>query len=280
VSLLVARATMSPPAMDLHLRLAVEQALDGHTGGLRRILSVERVPSPYRASCALEQLRVRFEGRDPLDIIFKDLGPEALSEEARQIKPQFLHDPRREIEVYRDLLSIAPLGTPLCYGSVVDDRAGRYWLFLERVAGRELYQIGDLDTWRDVAHWLALFHTTFTGLAPVAGASDVRQLLRHDEAYYRLWCERALVFLRQGGGDRTDAGRHVIEWLSAAYDSVIECLLALPSTLIHDFLEALDCCRVQVALQWLGWASNWTPPLEHRHDWLGDILQVSARLRL
>jgi aminoglycoside phosphotransferase (APT) family kinase protein len=48
---------------------------------------------------------------------------------------------------------------------------------------------------------------------------------------------------------------------------------------VQEFLDALDCCRLQAALQWLGWASNWTPPPEHRHDWLGDVLQVISRLR-
>ena len=27
-----------------------------------------------------------------------------------------------------------------------------------------------------------------------------------------------------------------------------------------------------VALQWLGWSDDWTPPPEHRHDWLSEAL--------
>ena len=47
-----------------------------------------------------------------------------------------------------------------------------------------------------------------------------------------------------------------------------------------EFEQALDCCRLHLALQWLGWAADWTPPEEHRQDWLGEALRVAARLGL
>lgn len=30
-------------------------------------------------------------------------------------------------------------------------------------------------------------------------------------------------------------------------------------------------CRLHLAVQWLGWSSEWTPPLEHQHDWQGEV---------
>src|SRR5262249_49514141 len=42
--------------------------------------------------------------------------------------------------------------------------------------------------------------------------------------------------------------------------------------------QLLDCCRLQVALQWLGWAPGWSPPAEHAHDWLGEMLAIARRL--
>jgi hypothetical protein len=38
-----------------------------------------------------------------------------------------------------------------------------------------------------------------------------------------------------------------------------------------EFLADLDVCRLQIALQWLGWSSDWVPPPEHAHDWLADV---------
>jgi thiamine kinase-like enzyme len=46
------------------------------------------------------------------------------------------------------------------------------------------------------------------------------------------------------------------------------------------FLEALDWCRLQLAVQWLGWAPGWSPPAEHAHDWLGEALHLAGRLGL
>ncbi len=37
------------------------------------------------------------------------------------------------------------------------------------------------------------------------------------------------------------------------------------------FRGALEAARVQLALVQLGWSADWSPPREHRHDWLGDI---------
>lgn len=45
-------------------------------------------------------------------------------------------------------------------------------------------------------------------------------------------------------------------------------------------LEALEHCRLHLAVQWLGWADGWTPPPEHAQDWLGEALRVAERLGL
>jgi Ser/Thr protein kinase RdoA (MazF antagonist) len=43
------------------------------------------------------------------------------------------------------------------------------------------------------------------------------------------------------------------------------------------FREALDDCRLHLAVQWLGWSRNWTPPPEHAHDWLREALQLGQQ---
>lgn len=45
-----------------------------------------------------------------------------------------------------------------------------------------------------------------------------------------------------------------------------------------DFLDALDHCRLYLAVQWLGWSPDWSPPEEHAHDWLSEALELAERL--
>ncbi|HWI95060.1 MAG TPA: phosphotransferase [Solirubrobacterales bacterium] len=43
----------------------------------------------------------------------------------------------------------------------------------------------------------------------------------------------------------------------------------------------LDFARLQVAIQWLGWAPPaWQPPAEKRHDWLGEAIELAEELDL
>ena len=42
--------------------------------------------------------------------------------------------------------------------------------------------------------------------------------------------------------------------------------------------DALEACRLHLAMQWLGWAPDWRPPAEHRHDWLGEAAAAARRL--
>jgi hypothetical protein len=94
----------------------------------RQVTAIERRPSPYRTSFPLEELRVELADGTRLELVHKDLRRSALSATAHRVKPEFLHDPGREIEAYR-LLAGRRLGTPVCYG------AGRGWILLEKVPG-------------------------------------------------------------------------------------------------------------------------------------------------
>jgi hypothetical protein len=43
----------------------------------------------------------------------------------------------------------------------------------------------------------------------------------------------------------------------------------------------LDFARLQLCVQWLGWApSAWTPPEPQRHDWIGDASELAEELGL
>jgi Ser/Thr protein kinase RdoA (MazF antagonist) len=45
--------------------------------------------------------------------------------------------------------------------------------------------------------------------------------------------------------------------------------------------RALDLARLQVAIQWLGWAPpGWTPPADQRRDWAAEAIEIAEELEL
>ncbi len=48
----------------------------------------------------------------------------------------------------------------------------------------------------------------------------------------------------------------------------------------EDLLLALDDCRLHLAIRWLGWAPDWSPPPENAHDWLGEAIALGEKMRM
>lgn len=40
----------------------------------------------------------------------------------------------------------------------------------------------------------------------------------------------------------------------------------------------LDLCRLHLCLRWAGWSTGWCPPAQHGRDWLGEAVELAARL--
>ena len=173
----------------------------------RPIESVLREGYAYGTSFEIDVLEVREPDGSVTRLLLKDLG--GASEEARSVKPAFLDDPLREIDVYCEILAGRALGTAHCYGSVVDPRRSRYWLFLEHVPGVELWQVGELSIWQQAARWLAQLHES---------CRDVThpRLLRCDRVFYEQWLKRALAV----NDDRR------LQAIAASFPAVVERLLA------------------------------------------------------
>jgi len=327
---------------------ALEKVVAEQISAGRSIVRWDWRPSAYRSSFPLEEIRVSFDDGTALDLIFKDLDRKSLSETVRDAKPAFLHDPLREIETYQYLLANHRLGTAQFYGAVVDAEIGRYWLFLEKVQGDELYKVGEFSIWQHAARWLAGMHHRFATKTRLM-ASHPRYWLKYDPEYYRLWMRRAQDFSEGNKSPQFVKSRGSIARLAAHYDRVVERLAALPATFIHGefyasnvliakteeglrvcpvdwemagagpglidlaalvsgrwtedektalalayhasleeqcgkalpqdvFMNALDDCRLHLAVQWLGWSSNWSPPAEHAHDWLGEALYLAEKV--
>ncbi len=328
------------------LRAALEQGLSRYSGKRCRITELQRKRYPYSTSFRLEQLTARLDGGAQFHLIFKDVSRAGLSEIARLAKPDFLYEPLREIMTYREILSHLACGTATCYGAVADTRGGRYWLLLEHVSGRELYQFGDVTVWADVARWLARLHD---GL--LFRAEELRRnnphLISYDAAYYRRWFDRAQEFFSRHG---TEDQSRVVDRLAAVREEAVAPLAGMPVTLVHgelyasnvvvaerpggrrvcpvdwemaglgpglldvaalcagwqesdrrsialgyrsalnphadwppredDFLTLLDACRLLLAVQWLGWSPQWSPPPEHARDWLCEAVNLVRRLGL
>jgi fructose-specific component phosphotransferase system IIB-like protein len=292
---------------------SVHEATDAELAELLGVPSgkLRRRPFEYRSSAPLVELDA--DGRA---LLLKDLSPGALTERARAAKLDFLHDPSREVAVYRSFLEGAGLDTPALAGAVVEPDLGRYWLVVEKVEGAPLYQ-AQLERWHEVARWLARLHDRF------AGTEASGSLVRYDRAYFELWPERAGVHLPGYGavidrlagapptlvhgelypsnvllaGDRVC----VVDWELAGAGPAALDLAALALGLDEDDAAAvaetyrvaladppeasrlafeLDCARLHLAIQWLGWSSDWTPPPEHARDWRAELPRLVERVGL
>jgi hypothetical protein len=197
---------------DPELRAALQRA----AGGPGRLVGVRRRPSAYRTSSPIEEVDAERADGTTVPLILKVLGRAALNDDARRAKPEFLDDPAREVEVYQTVLPAAPPGPPLCYGATADP-GGRCWVLLERVAGRELYQVGEFELWQAAARWLARLHARFADRP----GPPADRLVVHDGDHYRTWAKRAAAFAPR------------MERLVGRYERAVERLAALPPTVLH-----------------------------------------------
>lgn len=218
---------------DAQLRASLEDALANHFRKNVRLLALDRRPSEYRSSFAIEELRAQLDDGSTLEIVFKNLSRDVLDAKARRAKPEFLYDPAREIETYRMILSPNHLSAPLFYGAVADEPLQRYWLFIERARGVELYQSGDFNVWMRAARWLADMHSRFAHKQDLKSLAHAARLLIYDERFYRVWIERAQLFLSNNDSSFDREVRDKVEWLASRYDKVVERLVAMPVTFIH-----------------------------------------------
>src|SRR4029078_8422966 len=62
----------------------------------------------------------------------------------------------------------------------------------------------------------------------------------------------------------------------AYHDELLRNRSAAPS--LPALRRGLNLCRLQLAVQWLGWSPDWTPPQEHRHDWLAEAQYAAGEL--
>lgn len=333
------------------LKQALEHVLSHHFGETLAIRALQRRVSDYCSSYLIEELDVTLNNGHALHLIFKDLSPTALIPTAREVKPEFLYEPLREIECYRALLAPHELGTAKCYGAVVDPKRERYWLFLERVPPSLLWQMGDFEIWKHTARWLAGAHTYLAQDIEIRKPPQTMHLIHYDTDYYWRWMRRAQRFVRNGDDSPGKKSAAAIDLIAGRYGRAVERLAKLPRTLIHGefypanvmvdpsgatpricpvdwemaalgpglmdlaalssggwtpaqkkamalsylralpqkprawrtqrtFLADLDHCRLHQAVALLGWSPKWTPPPEHKFNWLAETTRLAESLGL
>lgn len=52
----------------------------------------------------------------------------------------------------------------------------------------------------------------------------------------------------------------------------------MPALPLNETLLALDDCRLHLAIRWLGWAADWSPPVENVHDWLAEAIALNEKM--
>lgn len=198
--------------------------------GAAPVTIVGRYPLPYRSTFPVEEIVVWVTDGGERRLVFKDFSRTDATDPGWRLKARFVHDPLREIECYRDVLSPAGISAPAYVGSAIDPRRDRYWLFLERIEGTPLWQIGDLDVWCRTARWMARLHTRFTGRTDRLP----RRLLRLDAAHWRRWLSRARrLGLRRG---RSSCTTRQIERLARSHEEAARWLATQPATFLHGEL--------------------------------------------
>ncbi len=49
----------------------------------------------------------------------------------------------------------------------------------------------------------------------------------------------------------------------------------VPWAEFDEFIEAVNNCRLLLAIKWIGWCPGWEPPVEHRFNWVQEAMQMA-----
>jgi hypothetical protein len=196
----------------------------------RVIRSIDARPFDYSTSFRLTIVTVGLDHGDRDVLVMKDFDHARMLPGARRHRAGHPTSPCREIDTYRRVLVPAGIG-PRCRATVADPIWRRYWLFTEKVAGVELWQVGDPDVWAAVAGWLGDMHASFADRR----ADLARWLPVMDREWFGAWHRRAAAALAESADPRaTELGARLDR--GGLADRLAVQLAATPTTLVHGEL--------------------------------------------
>jgi hypothetical protein len=145
-----------PQPMDDRLNILIMRTLEKGLSRLRgRRVHVRDLDRRFfRASSTFrtERLRVVLGGAEkPLRVFFKDLDPRHQVTDARTKQPRHRIPPRRELDMYRSILSRERFGTLDLYAFRWEAGRGRFWVFLEYAGRTPLNDVRDFSEWVEAA---------------------------------------------------------------------------------------------------------------------------------
>jgi thiamine kinase-like enzyme len=272
-----------------------------------------RHPYAYRTSFPLDEAQVRLPGGEEATVLVKELDRSGLDERARRAKPAFVHDPQREIVVYTEILAAHSLGTARCYGVAgcalfLEKVEGvelwqrgdlEAWEDAARWAARLHREVGVPSLPQLLRYDAAYFRQWLGRAEQFRGRPALEAAGRsHEEALERLaalpvafvhgelYPSNVLVAparicpvdweMAGVGAGVLDLAALVTGWSDDEVRRLVAAYAAVAGAPVHE--ADLDAARLVLAVQWLGWADQWSPPREHATDWLAEANAAAGRL--
>ena len=190
------------------------------------MLELDRRYSRLSSTFRTERLRVVLDRTEkPLRVFFKDFDPRHQVSDARAKEPLNRMPARRELDMYRTILSRERFGTLDLYAFRWDPGRARFWVFLEDAGRTRLNDALEFSEWLEAARWVARFHAVTRNLPPVR----TRFLPRWNRAHYRRRADRVARLLTTVDA----ADRDVLRGGLDALTSRLDWFSALPRCVIH-----------------------------------------------
>jgi hypothetical protein len=177
---------------------------------------------PLATSYAAYVATVYFDGSsDTRKVFAKNFGATVRPKDAPKQRRE------REVQVYRELLEGAELGTARYYGSILDEPEQRFWLLLEFVDGTPVGYCDIPTSWAPAAAALGRLHGRFARETDLLSACDF--LKWHDAAFFWSKAEEAIDAVAR-------CAPHLIDHVAALvkrYGAIVDMMAGQPVTLIH-----------------------------------------------
>jgi hypothetical protein len=225
-------ASSTPISAQIDLHEAAEEAAGVLLGHPQRVTRVTSHLSPYSSSFRIDEVAVSLASGQVIHVVRKDLAWEHMLAGARRVRGRHDHEPRLELEVYRQLLPLAPAGPPLLLAGTADSGSGP-WLMLERIAGDQLRHVGAQSAWESAAAWVGAFHAAFA-TTPRTSVAQAAGVPRWSTKRLQLTFVTAAREIPRRASTRVAAA--AIRAIKRAHPRAVQRLASQVPTLIHGHL--------------------------------------------